>query len=322
MNWATHASVRIDPVGRAAPRRRRLQVRTGVSLHRRTERAGMPVHSLGRSACHTHGRLGQDGRMNQRPVRYVVLVALLGLLAGCSASSGATATTATTSTSTSNATTTSTMAPAPSTLPASAVSIVKAPVLVAQHLRRTVGYRSRRRRPAARADHGLLGVHGQLGSRASSIRSGGAHRVVIFDNAGIGRTAPLPAPLTISGMADQTAALIEALHLGRTDVLGWSMGGMIAQALAVSASGSRASPRAVCNLAGQRKGDGSFRRRRSRPRSPVGQRHPGDVVPGGPTRRGEGLRRRDHRVPALLPADCRRRQGAARHVGTVARSAT
>ena len=34
-------------------------------------------------------------------------------------------------------------------------------------------------------------------------------------------------------MADQTSALISALGLGRTDVLGWSMGGMIAQALAV-----------------------------------------------------------------------------------------
>jgi pimeloyl-ACP methyl ester carboxylesterase len=34
-------------------------------------------------------------------------------------------------------------------------------------------------------------------------------------------------------MADQTSALIERLGLGRPDVLGWSMGGMIARALAV-----------------------------------------------------------------------------------------
>ncbi len=34
-------------------------------------------------------------------------------------------------------------------------------------------------------------------------------------------------------MADQTSALISTLGLGRTDVLGWSMGSMIAQALAV-----------------------------------------------------------------------------------------
>ncbi len=59
------------------------------------------------------------------------------------------------------------------------------------------------------------------------------HRVVVFDNAGIGRTVALPSPLTITAMADQTSDLITALHLGRTDVVGWSMGGMIAQALAV-----------------------------------------------------------------------------------------
>jgi pimeloyl-ACP methyl ester carboxylesterase len=59
------------------------------------------------------------------------------------------------------------------------------------------------------------------------------HRVVIFDNAGIGETQSLPAPLTIDAMADQTSALISALGLGKPDVLGWSMGGMIAQALAV-----------------------------------------------------------------------------------------
>ncbi len=58
-------------------------------------------------------------------------------------------------------------------------------------------------------------------------------RVVIFDNAGIGATRALPSPLTIDAMANQTSALIDALRLGRTDVLGWSMGGMIAQALAV-----------------------------------------------------------------------------------------
>jgi pimeloyl-ACP methyl ester carboxylesterase len=59
------------------------------------------------------------------------------------------------------------------------------------------------------------------------------YRVVIFDNAGIGQTQALPVPLTIDAMADQASALIEALRLGRSDVLGWSMGGMIAQALAV-----------------------------------------------------------------------------------------
>ncbi|MGD0981548.1 MAG: alpha/beta hydrolase [Solirubrobacteraceae bacterium] len=63
------------------------------------------------------------------------------------------------------------------------------------------------------------------------------YRVVIFDNAGTGATTALAAPLTIDAMAAQTSALIDALALGRPDVLGWSMGGMIAQALAVTHPG-------------------------------------------------------------------------------------
>ncbi len=59
------------------------------------------------------------------------------------------------------------------------------------------------------------------------------YHVVIFDNAGVGLTQALPAPLTIDAMASQTSALIGALGLQRPDVLGWSMGSMIAQALAV-----------------------------------------------------------------------------------------
>jgi pimeloyl-ACP methyl ester carboxylesterase len=58
-------------------------------------------------------------------------------------------------------------------------------------------------------------------------------RVAIFDNAGVGHTQALPAPLTIDAMADQTSAVISALGLGRPNVLGWSMGSMIAEALAV-----------------------------------------------------------------------------------------
>ncbi len=59
------------------------------------------------------------------------------------------------------------------------------------------------------------------------------YRVVLFNNAGIGRTQALHGPLTIDAMANQTSALITALHLNRPNVLGWSMGGLIAQALAV-----------------------------------------------------------------------------------------
>jgi pimeloyl-ACP methyl ester carboxylesterase len=62
------------------------------------------------------------------------------------------------------------------------------------------------------------------------------HKVVVFDNAGVGRTSAVSAPasLSVTAMASQTSALISALRLGRPAVLGWSMGGMVAQALAVS----------------------------------------------------------------------------------------
>jgi pimeloyl-ACP methyl ester carboxylesterase len=59
------------------------------------------------------------------------------------------------------------------------------------------------------------------------------NRVVMFDNSGVGRTQQLPPPFSVDAMAGQTSALIGTLGLGRPDVLGWSMGGMIAQALAV-----------------------------------------------------------------------------------------
>jgi pimeloyl-ACP methyl ester carboxylesterase len=59
------------------------------------------------------------------------------------------------------------------------------------------------------------------------------NRVVMFDNAGVGRTQQLPEPVTIREMANQTSALIDTLRLGKPEVLGWSMGGIIAQALAV-----------------------------------------------------------------------------------------
>jgi pimeloyl-ACP methyl ester carboxylesterase len=59
------------------------------------------------------------------------------------------------------------------------------------------------------------------------------HRVVIFDNEGVGRSTALKGPLTIRRMGDTTAALIARLRLKRPDVAGWSMGGMIAQSFAV-----------------------------------------------------------------------------------------
>ncbi len=55
-------------------------------------------------------------------------------------------------------------------------------------------------------------------------------RVVIFDNAGVGRSSG-ESPASIKGMAEHAAAFIRALGYSLVDLLGWSMGGAVAQAL-------------------------------------------------------------------------------------------
>ncbi|MGD0559777.1 MAG: alpha/beta hydrolase [Streptosporangiaceae bacterium] len=110
--------------------------------------------------------------------------------------------------------------------------IVTAPTLVASTSEGDVGYREVGTGSPLLL---IMGFSGSMDLWAPSFVDALAtqHTVIVFDNAGIGDTAALPSPLSIPAMAEQTSALITALHLGRTAVLGWSMGGMIAQALAV-----------------------------------------------------------------------------------------
>lgn len=56
--------------------------------------------------------------------------------------------------------------------------------------------------------------------------------VILFDSVGVGRTSGV-APPDIGAMADFAAAFARALALGPVDVLGWSMGGAVAQSLAL-----------------------------------------------------------------------------------------
>jgi pimeloyl-ACP methyl ester carboxylesterase len=95
-----------------------------------------------------------------------------------------------------------------------------------------VSYRSLGRGPAVVLIMGYSGSMDQW-QPAFVDQLARTYHVVIFDNSGIGQTSLPPGTMTMSSMADQTAALISALHLDRPAVLGWSMGGMIAQALAV-----------------------------------------------------------------------------------------
>ena len=56
---------------------------------------------------------------------------------------------------------------------------------------------------------------------------------IIYDNRGIGRSAPVTDPFTVADLADDAAALLDVLDVERAHVMGISMGGMAAQELAV-----------------------------------------------------------------------------------------
>lgn len=56
--------------------------------------------------------------------------------------------------------------------------------------------------------------------------------VIVFDSLGVGRTAGT-APEDIHAMADFASAFIRKLGYTQVDILGWSMGGAVAQSLAI-----------------------------------------------------------------------------------------
>jgi len=57
--------------------------------------------------------------------------------------------------------------------------------------------------------------------------------VILFESAGIGRSSG-KVPTTVVGMADHAMKFLDALGLNQVDVLGFSLGGMVAQVMALN----------------------------------------------------------------------------------------
>ena len=60
------------------------------------------------------------------------------------------------------------------------------------------------------------------------------NKVIVFDNRGIGESTGSPEPYTITMMAEDVICLLDHLKIKKTHVVGSSMGGMIAQELAIN----------------------------------------------------------------------------------------
>ena len=102
--------------------------------------------------------------------------------------------------------------------------------------------------------HPLLMIRG-LGSNADHWYSqlpalADRYRVITFDNRGIGRSSDPGGPFSVAMMADDTLGLMNALGLERPHVFGLSMGGMIAQELAIANPGRVGGLVLACTHAG------------------------------------------------------------------------
>jgi pimeloyl-ACP methyl ester carboxylesterase len=64
-------------------------------------------------------------------------------------------------------------------------------------------------------------------------RLASANELTLLDNRGIGASTDTGAPFDIDQLADNTARVIQGLGFERASVLGWSLGGFIAQTLAL-----------------------------------------------------------------------------------------
>jgi 3-oxoadipate enol-lactonase len=85
----------------------------------------------------------------------------------------------------------------------------------------------------------LLLVHGlaycRLGWGPAAERLSAGHRVISFDNRGVGESDAPRGPYTVAGLASDAIAVLDAAGVDKAHVVGMSLGSLVAQTLAVSA---------------------------------------------------------------------------------------
>src|SRR6185369_11234117 len=79
--------------------------------------------------------------------------------------------------------------------------------------------------------HGGIGAIEMFGPNLWALARG--HRVIAVDLQGHGRTADIDRPITLEHMADDIAALIKHLEIGKADIVGYSLGGGVALQTAI-----------------------------------------------------------------------------------------
>jgi pimeloyl-ACP methyl ester carboxylesterase len=79
--------------------------------------------------------------------------------------------------------------------------------------------------------HGGLGAISMFGPNLPALAEG--RQVIAVDLQGHGRTADIDRPISTEAMAEDIAALIKHLKLGRPDVMGYSLGGGVALLVAI-----------------------------------------------------------------------------------------
>ena len=80
---------------------------------------------------------------------------------------------------------------------------------------------------------GMSGTHVSWGEPFEAALAGAGFELITYDHRGVGHSAPVTGGFSIAQLADDAAGLLDALELESAHVLGISMGGMVAQELAL-----------------------------------------------------------------------------------------